>query len=184
MTNPSSEHTPDPLPTGTQPPPSVGSTPTSCWPTARSTGVAPFHRPEDFPTTAGNDGRIAWALGLLGFLSVPGLAALVTGIVLVVVGLLQRRKNPVAARTGRGAAILGATLIASVVIFFSTMAIGISLEQQRGGPTDGFDPLFLIIVPVGIWMLAAGPLVAIIMGFVALARPVSRDKAARILGRP
>ncbi|GAB2538274.1 hypothetical protein [Brachybacterium huguangmaarense] len=137
-------------------------------------------RPEHYPTVAGVDGRIAWAMGLLGLIPVPGLAALVTGIVMIVVGLRQRRRNPVAKRLGRNAAILGATLLVGVVVFFTLMGIGIATEDP-GSSGDTPSPLLLLAAPFGIWMIVIGPLVAVIMGVIALARPVSREKASRIL---
>jgi len=128
------------------------------------------------------DGRLAWALGLLGLLGVPGLAALVMSIVMLVVGLLQRRRNPVAAHMGTRAAIFGGITLATVIAFFTILIIGMVTTD----PTRTYDtppPLGIALIVLGIWMILVGPLVGVVMGIVALVRPVSRDKAAAILER-
>lgn len=179
MTHPApGARTPGPLPTGPVPAPS---TPGTAGPTPPPTGTAPAPfpsapSPEDFPTTVGNDGRIAWALGLLGVLGFPVIAALAMSITMIVLGLLQRKKNPVAARTGRNAAIFGATVLASVPIFFGLLFFGLPREPTPEPPIAA-----LIAIPFGIWMILGGPITGVVMGIIALVRPVSRDRAAKIL---
>lgn len=126
------------------------------------------------------DGRLAWALGLLGLIGFPGLAALVMSITMLVVGLLQRRRNPVAARTGTRAAIFGGITLATVIAFFTILAIEVSTSDPAQ-TSDTPSPLVIVFIVLGIWMIVVGPLVGAIMGIIALARPISRDKAASIL---
>lgn len=86
--------------------------------------------------------------------------------------------SSVPARVGRSAAIFGAiqavpfALAAGFLIYVLTVL----------PPTVTFDehPIALSIwILACAWILILGPLVSVIMGFVALARPVSREKAAR-----
>ncbi|MDO5662380.1 MAG: hypothetical protein Q4G40_06775 [Brachybacterium sp.] len=134
-----------------------------------------------FPTSAGNDGRIAWALGLLGLIGFPGAAAICMGASMLIVGLLQGKKNPVARAIGRRAALFGAITLATVVVFFSAVVTGVNLNPSMDSPLS--IALMIVLIPTGGWMIIVGPLVGLICGIVALARPVPRDRAARILAR-
>lgn len=176
MTTPApGARTPGPLPTG---PGSLPPAPPAAGPTG-APGRAAFPAdpsPEDFPTTMGNDGRIAWALGLIGVIGFPAVAALAMSITMIVLGLLQQKKNPVAARTGRNAAIFGATVLAAVPIFFGLLYFGLPREPTPEPPLAA-----LIAIPFGVWMILGGPITGVVMGIIALVRPVSRDRAAKIL---
>lgn len=153
-------------------------------PYASAPSAPSFDRPEHFPTTVSNDGRLGWTLGLVSVFGVPGVTAVVCGTAMIIGGLMQRRKNPVARRTGRNAAIFGASLVVSTVLFFSIMGIGVALENS-GSDVEPFFNAFgaWVFAPLGIWMIIIGPLVAFIMGIVGLTVPVSRKKAERILAK-
>lgn len=70
-------------------------------PPASAAPPAPtFDRPEDFPTTVSNDGRLGWALSLVSVVGFPGACAIVCGIAMIIGGLMQRRKNPWPAAPG------------------------------------------------------------------------------------
>lgn len=141
-----------------------------------------FDRPEGFPTTVSNDGRLGWAISLVSVVGFPGACAIVCGIAMIIGGLMQRRKNPIARRTRRNAALFGASLVLSTAAFFAIMGIGIALENA-GSDVEPFFNAFgpFVFAPLGIWMIIVGPLVAFAMGIVGLTVPVSREKATRIL---
>ncbi|EWS81388.1 hypothetical protein BF93_17585 [Brachybacterium phenoliresistens] len=138
-------------------------------------------RPEHFPGGISLDGRLPWILGFLAVLGLPFVSLLAPGIAMVIAGLLQQRKNPVAARTGRRAATFGAVNILVVVLFLAVLFIGSFFGD--GTYTAEEDPLviFGFALPFGIYLVAIGPILNLVMAIVALARPVSREKAQRIL---
>lgn len=133
-------------------------------------------RPEHLPTSVGDDGRIAWALGLLGFLSFPGIAILATSIAMLVAGLVQRKRNPVARSVGTRAALFGAVSLLMTVLFFG-FGFGVLVPLGEAGiiGDDTIWPAF-ILVPLGLWVVVAGPITAIVMGIIALAKPFSPEK--------
>jgi len=140
-------------------------------------------RPEHFPTAVGRDGRIAWSLGLLGLLGIPGLSILAPSLAMLITGLLQRRKNPVARSVGTRAAIFGGISLLATILFF-TFVFGILLPLIDAGVVadDAVWPVF-IVAPLGVWVVIAGPITAIVMGIVGLAKPVSREKAQQLYAR-
>lgn len=166
----------DPAP-GAQPPPLPGQ------PAPAAPPVPPpaqALRPEHFPTTTTRDGRIAWAFGLLGLISFPGLAVIAMSITMLILGLAQRGKNPVARAVGRRAAIFGAlSLLAAIVFFVLLFAVWPAL-QSAGIVTDDSVAMGVVLVPLAAWTAFIGPITGIVMGIVALAKPVSREKAERI----
>ncbi|GAA1326045.1 hypothetical protein GCM10028787_08020 [Brachybacterium horti] len=168
-------------PSGSDAPPTV---PTSSVPVPPSYRVVPppahLLTPEHFPTTVTRDGRIAWAFGLLGFIGFPGLATIVMSITLVILGLVQRGKNPVARAVGRRAAIFGAiSLLATVVFFVLIFAVWPALEEA-GVVSGDSVPMMFLMVPLAVWVAFGAPITGVVMGIVALTRPVSREKAERI----
>lgn len=134
-----------------------------------------------FPTTMSRDGRIAWVFGLLSVLGLPFLSLVAPGVTMTVLGLLQRRKNPVAARVGRNVALFGAINVAVCAIFLIVLAG--SSAVYEGGVTLDNNPLLLILFafPVGAYIVAIGPILNIVLAIVALVRPVSPARAAKIL---
>lgn len=138
-------------------------------------------RPEHFPGGISLDGRLPWILGFLAVLGLPFISLLAPGIAMVIAGLLQQRKNPVAAWTGRRAAAFGAVNIVVVALFLAVLFIG-SFDSD-GGYTAQEDPLVIygFALPFGIYLVALGPILNLVMAIIALARPVSREKAQRIL---
>lgn len=140
-------------------------------------------RPEHFPTTVGKDGRVAWSLGLVGLIGFPGLAIIAASLAMLIAGLLQRRKNPVARSVGTRAAIFGAVSLLVTILFF-TFLFGILLPLVDAGVVadNAVWPAF-IMVPLGVWVVIAGPITAIVMGIVGLAKPVGREKAERLYAR-
>ncbi|MGO1875895.1 hypothetical protein [Agrococcus casei] len=133
-----------------------------------------------FPTTMSRDGRIAWVFGLLSVLGLPFLSLVAPGVTMTVLGLLQRRKNPVAA-VGRNVALFGAINVAVCAIFLIVLAG--SSAVYEGGVTLDNNPLLLILFafPVGAYIVAIGPILNIVLAIVALVRPVSPARAAKIL---
>lgn len=140
-------------------------------------------RPEHFPTTVGRDGRIAWSLGLLGLLGIPGLSILAPSLAMLITGLLQRRKNPVARSVGTRAAIFGGISLLATILFF-TFVFGILLPLVEAGVVadNALWPAF-VMVPLGVWVVIAGPITFLVMGIVGLAKPVSREKAQQLYAR-
>lgn len=133
--------------------------------------------PQHFPGNMTLDGRIAWAFGLLALIGLPFLSLLAPSITMIIVGLKQRRKNPVAARTGRNAAIFGSVHLLIVTAFIT---VGIAVSLVRGGGVSSADnPLlvYLFVIPVGIYLAIVGPLINVIMAIIAFVRPVSRAAA-------
>lgn len=154
-----------------------GPTPVSV-PLATSPQDPILSTPAGYPTTVGNDGRIAWALGLIGFIGVPALASLAMGTTMMIVGLMQRKKNPVARVVGTRAAIFGASAVLAVILFFAFMVIGFWLEPE---PQSNPSPLLMVMAVFGVYQMFLAPLIGVIMGIVALVRPVGPTKAASIL---
>lgn len=156
------------------------SVPPQAWPSQLS---ARDLRPEHFPTTVGRDGRLAWSLGLLGLIGFPGLAIIAPSLAMLIAGLLQRRKNPVARSVGTRSAIFGGISLLATILFF-TFVFGILLPLIDAGVVadDAVWPVF-IVAPLGVWVVIAGPITAIVMGIVGLAKPVGREKAERLYAR-
>lgn len=142
---------------------------------------------EDFPSTPARDGRVAWIPGLLGlllladFLGVHTVSALPMSVAMIIVGLIQHRENPVARRTGRNAAIFGLAVLVPVVILIAAYRVIPILDARDLASFDTLDSVGALMFPLAIWEFFIAPLVGAIMGIVALVRPVSRQKAARIL---
>lgn len=139
-------------------------------------------QPEHFPTTLSQDGRLAWVFGFLGLLGVPILAATVTGLVMLIVGLVQRRKNPVARSVATRAALWGALGVVLGIGYIA--ALFVFTQLTGGGATFEEAPLLTTILIV--WAVAMAvlyPIASIILAIVGLVRPVSRERAAAILGR-
>lgn len=143
--------------------------------------VAPFHRPEDFPTSAANDGRLAWMLGLIAFLPIPVIGLFAAVIAMVVTGLRMGGKNPVARAVGRRAAICAAIQViplltgAGFIIWNLTVLHGASMRFED-------HPIALMIwIGSCVWAAILAPLLLVTMGIIGLARPVSREKAAQVL---
>lgn len=158
----------------------TGPIPTQAWPVPPS---AREMRPEHFPTTVGRDGRIAWSLGLVGLIGFPGLAIISASLGMLIAGLLQRRKNPVARSMGARAAIFGAASLLATILFF-TFLFGILLPLVDAGVVadNATWPPF-IMAPLGVWVVIAGPITCIVMGIIGLAKPVDREKAQRLYAR-
>ncbi|EWS81832.1 hypothetical protein BF93_14860 [Brachybacterium phenoliresistens] len=149
------------------------------------TGPPPFPRhptPDFFPTTASNDGRLAWAFGLLSLLAVPLLSLLVPSILMLVVGLAQLGRNAVARRSGLRAALLGGANLLIVVLYLVMLG---TLTRVLGGIDAQEQPgvFYGLALPGLVYICVLAPLVNIVLGIVALARPVSRQRAARILAQ-
>ncbi|MFC0674631.1 hypothetical protein [Brachybacterium hainanense] len=137
----------------------------------------------DFPTTLSRDGRLPWAFGLLSLIGLPFLSLLAPGITMIVLGLLQRRKNPVARHVGGRAALFGAINVAVVLGYLAALIIG---SAAHGGSVSFEENPLLIggfIIPVAIYLVAIGPLLNLVLAIIALARPVSREKAEKIFSR-
>lgn len=151
-----------------------------------------FSTPEGYPTTASNDGRIAWAMGLIGasgivLIWVLPIHTFVMGLVMLIVGLIQRGKNPVARAVGTRAAIFGgiSTVLSIVpIIAFILTVIGFASTAENQSTADTILGIgFLGTALLSLFVLVLVPLVGTIMGIVGLVRPVPRDQAARILAR-
>lgn len=137
--------------------------------------------PERFPTTVGRDGRLGWSMGLIALIGVPGLAIAAASLGMIIAGLSQRSKNPVARTVGGRAALFGAISLAATLLFFLLVfAILPALENSGAIPPDANAVWALTAAPLGVWVVVAGPLTCIVMGILGLARPVSQEKAARI----
>lgn len=142
--------------------------------------LPPDPGPEHFPASALDDGRLAWALGLLALVALPLASAALPGIAMLITGLVLSRRNRVAKSVGLRAAAFGAVGIALPALFILTLFVLTSTEPVS------FDeePVQSAILTVGAIVTAVlYPLTAIVLAIVALARPVSPAKAARILYR-
>lgn len=149
---------------------------------------------EHFPTRALDDGRAAWALGLLALAALPLLAALLhgigrwiilplaaallPGIAMLIAGLMLSRRNRVARVVGLRAATFGAAGITLTGLLL------LALSTVNGHETGSFDEAFNRLVlfgAVAILTTVLYPLTAIVLAIMALTRPVTPGKAARIL---
>lgn len=147
-----------------------------------------LYTPQGYPTTLRNDGRIAWVMGLLGcsflvlFTTIP-VHTVITGLTMVVVGLMQRGKNPVARAVGTRAALFGGVMLLLSPLLVLAW-IPTALVAIHAPPSDG--PLWVLasstlgliiygLVGVGL------PLIAIMMAAISLLVPVSADRAAQII---
>ncbi|GAB3061035.1 hypothetical protein [Sediminivirga luteola] len=121
--------------------------------------------------------------GLLSFIGLPFLSLLAPGITMIVLGLRQRRKNPVAAHLGRRAAIFGAVNTGIVVLYLLVLFVASSIYD--GGVRFEDNPVLIagFAIPVAIYIVAVGPLLNLVLAIIALARPVSQEKADKILNR-
>lgn len=138
--------------------------------------------PEHFPGSLTLDGRLPWVFGFLSLVGLPFLSLLAPGIAMMIAGPLQRRKNPVAARTGRRAAIFGAVNVLVVIVYLIVLFFA-----SRGGPVSPAEAPLLIYgfaIPAAVYLVAVGPIINVVMAILGLARPVSREKARRILEQP
>lgn len=160
--------------------PQARSVPPQAWPVQLS---ARDLRPEHFPTTVGKDGRIAWSLGLLGLIGFPGLAIIAASLAMLIAGLLQLGKNPVATVVGRRAAIFGGISLLATVLFFVMIFVIAPALIDAGIIEDSSPGSALFMVPLAVWVVLAGPLTCLVMGIVGLAKPISREKAERIFAR-
>ncbi|MGO1979095.1 hypothetical protein, partial [Brachybacterium tyrofermentans] len=111
------------------------------------------------------------------------LSILAPSLAMLITGLLQRRKNPVARSVGTRAAIFAAVSLLATILFF-TFLFGILLPLVEAGVVadNALWPAF-IMVPLGVWVVIAGPITCLVMGIVGLAKPVSREKAQRLYAR-
>lgn len=152
--------------------------PTNCWPTVEGVGgtARPFHRAEDFPTTAANDGRSAWTIGLI--VLVPFFGMLIAPLVMLITATSNRRKNPVAAHVSRNVMIFAGITLALLVVALACSVVS-TFYSDTGAQLPTW--LFIPLVPSLAWSMMIAPLVTLIMGIIALLRPVSREKAAKIL---
>jgi hypothetical protein len=138
-------------------------------------------RPEHFPGSMALDGRLPWVFGFLSLVGLPFLSLLAPGIAMIIAGLLQGRKNPVAARTGRRAAIFGAANVLVVVVYL----VVLFLASMDGPVSPAEAPLLIygFAIPAAVYLIAVGPIINVVMAILGLARPLSQDKARRILER-
>lgn len=136
-----------------------------------------------FPASISQDGRLPWVFGLLSFIGLPFLSLLAPGITMTVLGLRERRKNPVAARLGRNAAIFGAVNTGIVVLYLLVLFVASAIYD--GGVSFEDNPVLIagFAIPVAVYIVAVGPVLNLILAIIALVRPVSREKAAAILNR-
>lgn len=138
---------------------------------------------EHFPTTVGKDGRIAWALGLVSLIGFPGLAIIATSLAMLITGLLQLGKNPVATVVGRRAAIFGGVSLLATILFFVMIFVIAPALIDAGVIDDSSPTSALFMVPLGVWVVIAGPITCLVMGIVGLVKPISRERAERIFAR-
>lgn len=164
-------------------PPSAPMPPPSAPGPAAAAGFPRYPVPEDFPTTVGNDGRIAWVLGLLGFLPIPLLGSVAMLITVITTGLLQRRRNPVARAVGTHAAIAAAVCLLGPLLLGGGFLL-YALVSFDGPVRFEEHPVALSIwIAAAVWLAILDPLLGVIAGVVALVRPISRSRAAAILQR-
>lgn len=154
--------------------------PTDCWPTVEGVGgtARPFHRAEDFPTTPPNDGRSGWTIGLI--VLVPLFGALVAPLVMLITASTQRRKNPVAAHVSRNVMIYAGITLAMLII---GMACGVVTTFYTDKGAEPPTWLFFPLIPSIGWSMLIAPIVTLIMAIIGFTRPVSREKAAKILAK-
>ena len=139
-------------------------------------------RPEHFPTTARNDGRIAWIVAFVMCIPVPVLSVIAGYITMIVVGRGQRGKNPVARAKGRRASNFAIISLASLLLFVLGSTIFVTLEEFAG-VDPGSHPLFMAIIPFGMWGLFIGPFTAFVIAIIAATDHVSERQAEKIYSR-
>ena len=125
------------------------------------------------------DGRLPWVFGFLSLLGLPFLSLLAPGFAMIIAGLLQGRKNMVAARTGRRAALFGALNVLVVIAYLAVLFFA-----SMDGPVSPAEAPLLIygfMIPVAVYVVVLGPMVNVVMAIVGLARPLSQEKVRRIL---
>ena len=81
-------------------------------------------------TTYPATGTGAWTSGFVAYIPIPLLNSVIAGIVMMVIGLGQRKKGGVAAQNGANAANWGVLQIVIPVIFFATMTIGLLAGEK------------------------------------------------------
>lgn len=140
-------------------------------------------RPEHFPTTASNDGRIAWIVAFIMCIPFPGLSAIAGYIVMIVVGRGQRGKNPVARAKGRRASNFAIASLATILVFIPVFTTLILLEDYAGVDPSTLEPFMMIAAPFGIWGFIIGPLTAFVIAIIAATDHVSELEATKIYAR-
>jgi uncharacterized Tic20 family protein len=103
-------------------------------------------------------GALAWGLGLLGLLFLPFANLVVSGVVMVAVGLAQSRSGGLARVNGRRAANWGLTVL---LILAPCIALWITALTIRA---EGFFPWGISVIVWGV--LGIANLVAAIVGLV------------------
>jgi len=128
-------------------------------------------------------GRTPYLLGLLAWLPVPIVSAVVAGLAMVLAYPRQRRLSPLAAENARAAANWGATYaLGTLVSFALTVATGLLLTQ---GDPDGEGPAWPVAFAVPILVLGVMHLVIIIRGLRRTDRgEVYRPVAVPFFGGP
>ena len=119
-------------------------------------------------TTYPATGTGAWTSGFVAYIPIPLLNSVIAGIVMMVIGLGQRKKGGVAAQNGANAANWGVLQIVIPVIFFATMTIGLLAGEKTETGVRMHGGMGAALVVIGIlWFLSCiAHLVVIIVGIV------------------
>lgn len=113
----------------------------------------------------GQSGTVAWAMGFLAFIPIPFIGQIAAMIVMIFVGLSQRRKSPVAATNGRSAANWAITYILATVVLLGLFIAGIA--SGGGDPTtSAFGVIGLVLYFAWFFLLNPAHLILTIIGTV------------------
>ncbi|WP_258725026.1 DUF4870 domain-containing protein [Cellulomonas sp. NS3] len=148
--------------------------PTGAYPGAPGPGGAGYapghggagHAPGQGDPTA--TGRTSYLLGLLAWLPVPFVSAVIAGIAMAAAYPGQRKRSALAAENARGAANWGLTYALGVVLSVAlTIVLGVATQPETPDPGTVPWPLFLLLaIPV----LSVAHLVVTVLGLTRTAR--------------
>lgn len=113
-------------------------------------------------------GRTSYLLGLLAWLPVPFLSAVIAGVAMAAAYPGQRKRSPLAAENARGAANWGLTYALGVVLSVAlTIVLGVATQPETPDPGTVPWPLFLLLaIPV----LSVAHLVITVLGLTRTSR--------------
>lgn len=124
--------------------------------------------PYRYPQQRPESGTIAWAVGLAVLAFFPFVSSVVASVLMIIVGLKQRAKEPIAAANGRNAANFGLTYLVVTLILVPLYFVMLDV-LTKDGPTSETFPL---MIPLIVWAVAT--LAFVVLCIIGVARAGAR----------
>lgn len=130
-----------------------------------------------------NDGRIAWLGGLAVVIMVPYVALAAASVLMIVIGMAHRKRNPISRDSARRAMVLAVTNIVIILVAFVAQALtSVARTHTTSGGIDGWGILLAVVTTLlSLYITIAGPLYVLIRAIIAAASPVTPARAHAIL---